>query len=62
MDIPQPEQIRTFNFLTVSALQQQICFKSTLIIFHTCIDRDLRRTSIDLGIKSQGQITTLNLA
>ena len=37
-----------------------ISFWYTMMILHTCIKRDPRRTSVDFGVKSQGNILTLN--
>ena len=31
-----------------------------MMILHTCIDHDQRRTTIDFGVKGQGHIWTLN--
>ena len=44
-------QIRTFNFLPFLR-DNSISFSHTMMILHTCIKRDQRRTSADFGIKT----------
>ena len=41
-------------------LDNSISFWYTMMILHTCIKRDPRRTSVDFDVKSQSHILTLN--
>ena len=56
-------QIWTLNilqFVFSFLLNNSISFWYTLMILHTYIKRDPRRTSVDFDVKSQGHILTLN--